>query len=527
MTLRYSNKTLAGIAAVSAAVSCTGEKHAPNILICVADDATFEHWGAIGCSWVNTPAFDRVASQGVLYTNCYTPNAKSAPSRACMLTGKYSWQLGEAANHICNFPEDQKVFTEVLSENGYEVGYTCKGWGPGNPGKVNGRKRLLTGKAYDKRKAEKPTAQINPNDYAANFKDFLDNVGDGPWLFWYGSREPHRKYEYGSGVSKGGKTLDMIDRVPGFLPDCDSVRNDLLDYAFEIEHFDDHLGRMLAELEVRGMLHNTLVIVTADNGMPFPRCKGNNYEYSHHLPLAVMWPDGIRKPGRIENGFVSFVDIAPTLFDIAGINPEASGMGDMPGVSFRKNLVGRSSGTGRKTLLFGRERDDNGRPGNQGYPIRAIREGDWLYLWNVKPWLMPAGNPETGYRDMDSSPSKTVILNMMRSGLDSSYWKMSMGLRPEVELYNVASDPYCLENLATTAEGCKVAGYLREKLEQELVLQGDPRMGDDGDVFDRYPFDVPSKAGIWEDVVSGRIPEPWNHSNWVIRSDYPPYSGSF
>ncbi|MGM9739678.1 MAG: heparan N-sulfatase, partial [Candidatus Cryptobacteroides sp.] len=74
-------RTLAGVSALAASVSCSEKKQVPSILFCIADDATFEHWGAMGCDWVRTPAFDRVASEGVLYTNCYTPNAKSAPSR--------------------------------------------------------------------------------------------------------------------------------------------------------------------------------------------------------------------------------------------------------------------------------------------------------------------------------------------------------------------------------------------------------------------------------------------------------------
>ncbi|MGN0188232.1 MAG: sulfatase-like hydrolase/transferase, partial [Candidatus Cryptobacteroides sp.] len=240
----------------------------PNFLICVADDATFEHWGAMGCSWVSTPAFDSVASRGILYTNCYTPNAKSAPSRACLLTGRYSWQLGEAANHICNFPPEEKVFTEALEENGYLVGYTCKGWAPGNPGMKDGKPRLLTGRPYNSRTLDnRPTGGINKNDYSANFKDFLDDVPEGgQWCFWFGCKEPHRNYDYGSGVAKGGKSTDMIDKVPPFWPDCEQVRNDMLDYAYEIEHFDMHLGRMLSLLEERGLLDGTVVIVTADNG---------------------------------------------------------------------------------------------------------------------------------------------------------------------------------------------------------------------------------------------------------------------
>ena len=108
---------LAGIGCSDSVQELVGSR--PNILIAIADDQSFPFAGAYGCDWVHTPAFDRVASEGILFTNCYTPNAKSAPSRACLLTGRYSWQLEEAGNHIGYWPETKyPTFCEVLSRNG-------------------------------------------------------------------------------------------------------------------------------------------------------------------------------------------------------------------------------------------------------------------------------------------------------------------------------------------------------------------------------------------------------------------------
>ena len=103
----------------------------PNILFAIADDWS-PHAGAYGTPWVKTPSFDRVAREGLLFRRAYTPNAKCAPSRACILTGRNSWQLKEAANHICYFPPEFKGWGEVLAEHGWKVGYTMKGWGPGS-----------------------------------------------------------------------------------------------------------------------------------------------------------------------------------------------------------------------------------------------------------------------------------------------------------------------------------------------------------------------------------------------------------
>src|SRR5512133_2015712 len=116
----------------------------PNILIVMGDDISFPHMSAYGTKWVNTPGFDRVASEGILFRNAYTPNAKSSPSRACFLTGLNSWQLEEAGNHVPFFPAKFKSFIEALGENGYFTGYTAKGWAPGIANDSLGNPRLLT-----------------------------------------------------------------------------------------------------------------------------------------------------------------------------------------------------------------------------------------------------------------------------------------------------------------------------------------------------------------------------------------------
>jgi N-sulfoglucosamine sulfohydrolase len=297
----------------------------PNILFVIADDWGV-HAGAYGTRWVKTPAFDRVAREGLLFTRAYTPNAKCAPSRSSLLTGRNPWQLKAAANHIPYFPPEFKVWPEVLVESGWFVGHTQKGWGPGVATNAAGQPRQMTGRPFNARKATPPATGIGNNDYAANFRDFLEAAPKGaPWCFWYGSIEPHRGYEFGSGVAKGGKKLEEAE-VPAYWPDHETVRHDILDYAFEVEHFDRHLGRMLEELERRGVLDDTLVIVTSDHGMPFPRVKGQTYQDANRVPLAIRWPRGIAGRGRVIEDFVSFIDLGPTLIEFAGLDWARAGM---------------------------------------------------------------------------------------------------------------------------------------------------------------------------------------------------------
>ena len=491
----------------------------PNILICIADDQSYPHTGAYGTEWIRTPAFDRVAREGILFTNAYTPNAKCAPSRSCLLTGRNSWQLEEAANHAPFFPAKFKTYAEVLSDHGYAIGYTGKGWAPGDPGKVDGRRRELLGPAFNTHELVPPTSQISTTDYAANFNEFLASKGeDQPFCFWYGAKEPHRAYEFGSGRDKGNKQLDEIDEIYPFWPDEDSVRVDLLDYAFEIEHFDQQLAQILEILEEAGELDNTLVLVTADNGMPFPRIKGQAYERSNHLPLAIMWKEGIQNPGRNYQPFVSFTDFAPTFLDLAGVDTAGSGMATFEGNSLKPVFADQKDVHVRDYMVIGKERHDVGRPHDWGYPIRGIIKDGFLYLRNFEPSRWPVGNPETGYLNTDGSPTKTFLLNQRRYHGLQALWELNFGMRPDEELYELAVDSDCVNNLAEDTQYAQLKTELHEILTKELQAEGDPRIAGNGAVFDRYIYAEERSRNFYERFMAGEKLK----AGWVEQSDFEP-----
>lgn len=491
----------------------------PNILFAIADDWG-PHAGAYGTRWVQTPAFDRVAAEGLLFTRAYTPMAKCGPSRAIVLTGRHLWQLGAAGNHLAYFPTDFKTWPEALREHGWTVGMTGKGWAPGVALHADGSPRTLIGPAFTERKAEPPARAMSNLDYAGNFAAFLDAVPAGqPWCFWYGALEPHRAYEFRAGVSKGGKRLDSLDRVPAYWPDHDTVRHDMLDYAFEVEHADRHLGRMLAELERRGQLDNTLVIVTSDHGMPFPRVKGFAYEASNRVPLAVRWPAGIRTSGRVIDDFVDFTDLAPTVLDVAGIPSAASGLAPITGRSWREIFASDRAGrvvADRDHVLIGKERTDAGRPGDAGYPIRGIVRDGYLYLRNYEPSRWPAGNPETGYLDTDGSPTKTLILERGRQDRSDTFWRLNFAPFPAEELYDLTRDPDNVRNLAADPDYAALRTRLHDEMTARLTAQGDPRMAGRGDEFDRYPISAPDSRQFYERYLRGERPR----AGWVNESDF-------
>ncbi|MCX7817774.1 MAG: sulfatase [Kiritimatiellae bacterium] len=503
----------AALASLTAAGA--GSAAPPNVLFAIADDWSWPHAGAYGCRWVRTPAFDRVAAQGLLFERAYTPNAKCAPSRACILTGRNPWQLGAAANHVCVFPREYASIMEVLGARGWHVGCVGKGWAPGDP-----QGRALTGRAYNRYSTTPPTPAISRNDYAANFEEFLRARPAGaPFFFWYGASEPHREYEYRAAIERGGRRLEEVDRVPAFWPDHEVIRTDLLDYAFEVEHFDRHLGRMLEILEQSGELSNTVVIVTADNGMPFPRCKGNCYEAANHLPLAVMWLAGIRNPGRRVSDLVSFIDLAPTWLELAGLTPETAGMPPMAGRSLSDIFADQAGRAPRDYVLIGTERHDMGRPHDWGYPMRGLVERDWLYIRNYEPMRWPVGNPETGYMNTDGSPTKTLLLEMRRRQPDSAearrWWELSFGRRPAEELYDLRSDPDCVTNLAGRAEMANRVRAMRAKLDAQLAAEGDLRAVGRGREYEAHPYANPAHARFYERFRAGEAVR----ADWIEPTD--------
>ncbi|HKJ67605.1 MAG TPA: sulfatase [bacterium] len=460
----------------------------PNILFAIADDQSWPHAGAYGCPGINTPAFDRVAREGILFTNAFCAAPQCSPNRAAIFTGRNIGQLEEAGTHASNFPKKFQVYPDLLEESGYEVGFTGKGWGPGN-WEYNGRPRNPAGQEFSEHELQKrPYDSVRNLDYTANFRAFLNQRDpDRPFHFWYGASEPHRSYQPGIGLQAGKKLADV--EVPAFLPDTEEIRSDILDYFVEIEWFDHHLGQMLTILEESGELENTLVVVTSDNGMPFPRAKANLYEFGTHMPLAIRWPERVAS-GRVVRDLTSSIDFAPTLLEIAGVDIPAQ----VTGKSLSQVLFSSEEGLvdpSREWVLTGRERHTHARPDNLAYPARALRTGQYLYIRNLAPDRWPAGNPGGSgdpphYHDIDDSPSKTYMLEHQDDPAVCQLFHLGFGKRPLEELYDIQADPGCIHNLAGQYEYQQLQEHLWEQLEDTLRAQHDPRAFG-YEIFESYP----------------------------------------
>ncbi len=474
----------------SAARAADGER--PNILFAISDDQSWAHAASYGVArGVETPAFDQVASAGVLFTNCYVSAPSCCPSRGSVLTGQAFWRLEEGCMNHRMMRNTFRVYPDCLEAEGYHIGYTGKGWGPGNAA-AGGWQRNPAGPAYNARKCDMP-AGMSRTDYAANFEEFLEGRPEGkPFCFWYGSNEPHRAYEKGMGVESGKRLEDAT--VPCFLPDSPEVRGDILDYYVEIERFDRDLGRMLEALERRGEIENTLIVVTSDNGMPFPRAKAQLYDYGTRMPLAICWPESV-SAGRTVADFISFTDFAPTFLEAAGLTP----LPEMTGRSFLGLLTSGRSGqvdTSRHRAFFGKERhhpqsfEDGLR-----YASRAVRTHGFLYIRNYRPDRPASGSPPA-YADTDGSPSKSYMVENRERAAVSPLYELAFGKRPAEELYDLRSDPGQMTNVAPRGKYTRVLRRLREMLQEHLVETEDPRALGEGDVLDAYcTMEIPSPGG--------------------------------
>lgn len=452
----------------------------PNFLFIIFDDMSWNTAGVYGCDWVKTPNLDRVAREGIKFEHAFTSNPKCSPCRASILTGRNSWQLEELSVHNSIFPKKWAVYPDLLEAAGYTIGLTGKGWGPGDH-ESQGWTRNPAGPSFDKHTAQPRASGIATTDYARNFQEFLETRQDksAPFCFWMGFKEPHRSYELHSGI-RLGKDLTAIT-VPPYFPDIRAVRSDLADYAIEVEHADEHIGRALDLLEKTGELENTLIIITSDHGMPFPYVKGQIKEDGFRLPFVARWGKGIANPGRVVEDFVNVRDIAPTFLELAGVekHPQITGASLVP--LFKSEKSGYIED--RKVMLAGKERHDMGRPHAWGYPVRAIRTPEFLYVHNYHPERWPACNPETNFGNCDDSPTKEVI-----KLLGGHYFDLCFNFRPADELYRLTDDPAGIRNLANDPAFEPVMAELKKQMLDLLKQEGDPRALGHGAIFDTYNY---------------------------------------
>lgn len=480
------NIKLLCLLAIACCLSCTTEQQQdrPNILLLMSDNQSWNHVAVYGDSVVKTPNMDKIAAQGVRFTNAFCNSPSCTPARAALLTGQDIWRIEEGANLWGTLPAKFDVFPELLEKAGYRVGFDGKGWGPGSY-EANGRTRNPGGDKYE------------------NFADFIKNAKKGqPWSYWFNSLHPHRPYEVGSG-QRAGIELDKI-KVPAYLPDTEDVRIDIADYYAAIQTFDTEVGEIMQQLKASGHLENTIVLICSDNGWQMPRGLANLYDFGTRVPLIVSWPEKF-KTDAVTEELVTLLDLAPTFLTLAQVDvPD-----DMTGRSLlpwlEKDAEPQES---RAFVVIGRERHAFVRRHGTGYPGRAIRTKEYLYIKNYEPERWPAGDPPL-YGDVDPymlnypGPAKFFILEHKEEPVAKQAFQLAFAKRPQEELYDVVNDPDQLSNLAYDAGFQDVKKELSTKMITYLRETKDPRETGGEIIWDSTAYfseidktPVPSKEAI-------------------------------
>ncbi|SRR6056297_151793 len=495
----------------------------PHIVMCFADD-----WGAYAGVYgklkpggpsdvISTPNFDAIARQGVLMTNAFVSAPSCTPCRSSLLSGQHFWRC-DRASILLGAVWDGSIpsYPLLLEQQGYRIGHTYKVWSPGTPRDAphggdrtsfNSAGRKFNGFSQNAMKAEDREAGKAAllEEVRGNIRSFLDADddgkldGDGPVCYWFGPTNTHRKWIAGSGkVLWGIDPDDLKGKLPPYLPDVPVVREDFADYLGEAMAFDASLAVIREELDRVGIEDNTMMVISGDHGIPgVTRGKCNLYDLGTQVPLAIRWPAGIEHPGRVVTDFVSLPDLAVTFLEAGGTKPTDN----MTAKSLMPILTSDRAGRvdeSRDAVFTGRERHvAAARDGYLPYPQRALRTDQYLYILNFAPDRTPMGDgpfvagstmevPEyealrentfAAYPDMDASPTKAFVVTQ-RDRYPEAF-DAAVGLRPRIEMYDVAADPHCMNNLAQDDAVAEIRQSLHQRLMDELRTTGDDRVTDD------------------------------------------------
>ena len=440
---------LLGLACLLAvfAVPHAAQAAKPNVILFIADDVNWNDYGCYGNKAARTPHIDALAKNGIRFTQTYLTASSCSPSRSSIITGRYPHNTGKAAELHQPISWNLPWFPAILRDAGYHT--------------------ALSGK-HHMRSTKAPAGETNqPEAFASvdggrakgNFgghanwvKNVKQRPKDKPFFFWFAAYDAHRDWDGDNqwDASKYGlkhRPQDVV--VPPFLSDDPQTRDDLASYYNEVTRFDHYIGAVVEELRTQGQLDNTLVLVMADNGRPFPRAKTRLHDSGMKTALVAHWPAGIKQPGVDCTSLVSVIDLAPTILTLAGAKtpPTMQGTPMQPLFEDVSNSI-------RRYAFSEHNWHDYEAHG------RSIRADGFLYLRNNRPYF-----PLQGPADSVRSPSHRQLLALRDAKkLSPAQADVFLAPRPAEELYDLAADPHQLHNLAGATAHAEVQRKLRSLL---------------------------------------------------------------
>lgn len=449
----------------------------PNIILIIADDVGWNDLGCYGNNTIHTPNIDRIASEGMKFTNAYLTTSSCSPSRTSIISGRYPHNTGAAELHT-PLPPGIEIFPEMLREAGYYTAQAGK-WHMGDAPR----------RGFD---------VIHDSDMGPGGEKMwvpvLKNRPEGqPFFLWLASLDAHR--DWGVNQFQGQNDPDKIT-VPPFLVDTPSTRKDLASYYDEITRFDYYVGQVENELKRQKIADQTVIIIISDNGRPFPRCKTRLYDSGIKTPMIIKWPAGIGNEAKVCNSLVSVIDLAPTILDLAGVPASET----FQGQSFKKLFIQPDAGF--RNYIFA-EHNWHDHEALE----RMVRTKDLMYILNLRPLL-----PNQGPADSNGSPSFSDLRNQRNAGrLSAAQADVFMTPRPREELYDCQKDPVQLINLASAPDMKDELMHLRQILQQWVDQTGDSNPGHlTGDWYSRESGDA-----LDVERIRGEMPGASRHATMI------------
>lgn len=432
----------------SAAIQLMGQTSSkPNIVVIVADDLGTNELGCYGGTNVQTPNIDKLASEGVRMTNNYASCAMSVPVRASLYTGLYPVRHGSFQNHKKTYTNVKSV-TTYLSNLGYRVGRTGKDHPVNQP--VVYAFEKVPGFTVD------CTASAAP--YTTDgIQEFIQRSSSQPFCLYVCSINSHMPWTWGDASKFNPSTISL----PPNAVDNTKTRTEFCKYLAEIKELDNEVGSVMEVLKNSGKLDNTLVIFLGEQGPQLPFGKWTCYNYGQHSAFIARYPSKIT-PNTVNTALVQYEDVLPTLIDFAG--------GD---------AIQGMDGNSCLDVLYGNKQDHrqwaygihNNYPEGSAYPIRSIQDKRYKLIVNLIPdveYYCKFVNNPTNTTNMWASWLTTAQTNPTAKFLTNRYVN-----RPAIELYDLDTDPWEMNNLATLPEHAERISVMRAELEKWMIQQGD------------------------------------------------------
>lgn len=433
----------------------------PNIILVLADDMNWFDIGAYHQLFdyvpknAITPNIDKLASEGMLFTQSFTSTAMCGVTRQQLYTGIYPIRNGAYGNHTRVY-DGVKSAAHYFRDLGYRVGLAGKGHV--FPGKSFPFERV--GKANKKADGESSFGIQSTRRFIARNKA-------QPFFLIVASANPHTPW------TRGDTTQYPVDKlqIPEFLNDTPALREKLSQYLAEVTDLDREVGLLETEIEKLGIQKDTIFIFTSEQGSAFPFAKWTNYDNGLKTAFIIRWPNNI-KSGSVSNAMIEYVDVVPTLTDLVSNTVPKS----LDGKSFKSVLTGQQKD--HKEHVYGVQTSFNIHEGGP-YPIRSVRTKRLKLIHN----LMPKNNFSNILTKGDWFKQELVLEKKYGQENYSGYLK-----RPEFELYDIVNDPFEQVNIYNKPQYQKEITSLKRNLTAWLQQQGDKGIDSELSVCKRKGF---------------------------------------